>query len=205
MLARDAVITIIDFETTGTVAGFVSEPWQFGLVNLRSGVVDAATQLTGFIRIGERPFSPHAPATWMQHFDAIHSAPPLAQLWPVLHPRLNADAICGHAVGTEKKILRTIAPLHRQGLWIDTLKLVRLAFPDWPSHTLEDVAERLDLKRRVNTMCPGRGAHDALFDAVATAALLEHLIKLDGWQDATIESLAAARPKAYHAQLQRRR
>jgi DNA polymerase III epsilon subunit-like protein len=198
MLARDADITILDFETTGVVESFPAEPWQFGMVSLRNGVVDASSQFTGFIRVGERPFSPHAPGTWMQHLDEISSAPRLAMLWPQFQPRLRCDAIAAHSIGTEKKILRMIAPLHEHGPWIDTLKLARLAFPDWPSHTLEDVVARIGLHARVAAICPDRAAHDALFDAVAAAVLLEYFLKLEGWGDATVDALASASPRAYH-------
>lgn len=205
MLAREATITIIDFETTGTVAGHASEPWQFGLVSFRNGTVEAASRFTGFIRVGERPFSPHAPGTWLHHLDEIAAAPPLANWWPQLRPRLEADALAGHNIGTEKKILRQLAPLHRHGPWIDTLKLARLAFPDWESHALEDVTEKLDLQSRVAELCPGRAAHDALFDAVATAVLLEHLLAFPEWRDATVESLVSVSPRDYHARTGARR
>ena len=205
MLARDAVITVIDFETTGVVEGFAAEPWQFGIVRLRDGRVDASSFFTGFIRIGERPFSPHAPGMWMQHLGEIRTAPPLANWWPKFQPHLRCDAMAAHSIGTEKKILRSLAPLHDHGLWIDTLKLARLAFPDWKSHTLEDVIAKLDLLPRIAKLCPGRASHDALFDAVAAAVLLEHLLAFPAWRDATVDALAAVRPKAYHAQQRTRR
>jgi len=200
MRAREADITVIDFETTGVVAGFASEPWQFGLVRLRRGVVDPASQYSGFMRVGERPFSPHAPGAWLQHLDAIAAAPDPASLWPGLRPHLQGDALAAHSIGTERTILKQIAPLHRHGPWIDTLKLARLAFPGWTSHTLEDITTRLGLHPRVAGFCPGRAPHDALFDAVAAAVLLEYFLALEGWGDATIDALVSVRPKTYHAQ-----
>lgn len=203
MRAREATITILDFETTGVVEGFPAEPWQYGLVQLRRGGVDPASQLTGYIRVSGRPFSPHAPGTWLQHLDEIASAPTLANCWPRLRPHLGGDALAAHSVGTEKKILRHLSPLHRHGPWIDTLKLVRLAFPDWPSHTLEDVVAGLGLHTRVASLCPGRAAHDALFDAVAAAVVLERLLTLEGWGEATVDALASAHPRAFHARRSR--
>ncbi len=200
MLAREATLSVFDFETTGVVEDFAAEPWQFGIVEMRGGIIVAESQSAGFMRVGERPFSPHAPGTWMQHLDEIAAAPSRVDWWPHFEQRLHCDAIVAHSVGTEKKILRHIAPLHRHGPWIDTLKLSRLAFPDWKSHALEDAIPKLGLLASVREICPGRAPHDALFDAVAAAVLLEHLLTLDGWHDATVEALAAARPRAYHAQ-----
>jgi DNA polymerase III epsilon subunit-like protein len=81
------------------------------------------------------------------------------------------------------------APLHRFGPWIDTLRLVRKAWPHLASAALEDVVMGLGLRPRVEALCPGLAAHDALFDAVACGLLLEHFLALPGWQDVTVRAL----------------
>ena len=40
-----------------------------------------------------------------------------------------------------------------------------------------DLIVMLDLKQRVDALCPGREAHDALYDATASLVLLEYLIE----------------------------
>ena len=194
--ATDADIVVIDFETTGTVQGHRSEPWQVGMVHLRSGRIDTDSLWTSFIRVGSRPFSPHAPGNWMGHLDEIAKAPTLHDLWPTLHKRLGAaDAVAAHAVPTERTLLRRAAPLHRFPVWVDTLTVARFLFPDAPSHTLEDLTKALELDGRVRRLCPGRAAHDALYDAVAAAALLEHCLALPGWDQVTLSALAGVRAK----------
>ena len=84
-----------------------------------------------------------------------------------------------------------MAPMHRFGPWIDTLKIARKAWPECPSYALEDLIEILGLRQRIETLCPGRGAHDALYDAVASAVLLEHLIEQPEWNGATVGELAS--------------
>jgi DNA polymerase III subunit epsilon len=49
----------------------------------------------------------------------------------------------------------------------------------------------LGLKPEVDALCPARSAHDALYDAVASAMLLEHLLKQPGWSDISVGELAA--------------
>ena len=49
----------------------------------------------------------------------------------------------------------------------------------------------LGLKRRVETLCPKRKAHDALYDAVASAMLLEHLVEQPGWGNVTVAELVS--------------
>ena len=39
MKARDVCLTVLDFETTGAVAGHPDEPWQVGMVELQAGRV----------------------------------------------------------------------------------------------------------------------------------------------------------------------
>ena len=36
MMARDAILTVLDFESTGAVRGYADEPWQVGLVELKA-------------------------------------------------------------------------------------------------------------------------------------------------------------------------
>jgi DNA polymerase III epsilon subunit-like protein len=84
-----------------------------------------------------------------------------------------------------------MAPMHRLGIWIDTLRIARKVWPGCPSYALEDLIVMLDLKERVDKVCPGREAHDALYDAVASAALLEHLLAQPEWCNVTVYELAS--------------
>ena len=47
MQASDAIITIIDFESTGSVDGLPDEPWQVGLVRFEQGRENAHDGLIG--------------------------------------------------------------------------------------------------------------------------------------------------------------
>jgi DNA polymerase-3 subunit epsilon len=194
MRARDAIITVLDFETTGVVRGWPDEPWQIGLVAVRGAEVDAATGWTSFLRVGDRPFSPSAPGAHARHRAALAAAPGLPALWPALRGRLASGPLAAHHAAVERRVLRRALPLHRLGPWIDTLKLARLAYPELPSHTLEDLAEGLGLADDARTLCPGRGPHDALYDAFACALLLAHLLRRPGWDRASVDALARAAP-----------
>ena len=55
---------------------------------------------------------------------------------------------------------------------------------------LDEVTAALGLNARIASCCPGRGAHDALFDAIACAVLLEHFLALPGWEHVTVDALA---------------
>jgi DNA polymerase-3 subunit epsilon len=114
----------------------------------------------------------------------------MADLWPAWRPWLEDRPLAAHNIGTERKFLRRAAPLHRFGPWIDTLKLARHARPDLAGHALADVCAALGLVARVRDFCPGRDWHDALFDAFASALVLEHCLALPGWENVSIEALA---------------
>ena len=188
--ARNACFAAVDFETTGSVAGFAVEPWQIGVVRLRGGRVSAGESYESLVRVGDRPFNPRAPGRHAQIRDVLAAAPTAAELWPEWSRWLTGAPLVAHNAGTERTVLARLAPLHRLGPWIDTLALVRRAYPALASKALDEVTGALELSARVQALCPGRGPHDALYDAFACAAVLEHLLQLPGWERVTVEALA---------------
>lgn len=192
MAIFDAGITVLDFETTGSVRGFPNEPWQIGMVTLSGGKVDRESMFESLLQVEpNRPFNPHAPGRHAVLRDEISAAPIPQEVWPRIKSRLTEFPLCAHNVATEKKFTRAMAPMHRFGIWIDTLRIARKAWPGCASYALEDLAVTLDLKPKVEDLCPGRTAHDALYDAVASAVLLEHLLQQPGWGDITVGELAS--------------
>jgi DNA polymerase III epsilon subunit-like protein len=164
-------------------------------------------QYSTLLRVGARPFNPHAPGRHRLLREEMACAPRLHDLWPEVHPWLIGCPLAAHNAATERKMLQQAAPLHRFGPWIDSLKLVRVAYPELPSHRMEDVLEILNLMDRVRECCPDREPHDALFDAAGCAALLEHLLHLPGWEQLTVEALTRARPRTFrrHVRARKRR
>lgn len=187
--AREACLAAIDFETTGSVAGYAVEPWQVGIVRLRAGRICPQECFESLLRVGDRPFNPRAPGRHAQLRTQLAEALPAASQWPDLAAWVTGVPLVAHNAGTERGVLSRLAPLHRFGPWIDTLALVRRTYPGLASSALPDVTEALGLAPRVRALCPERGAHDALYDAFACAALLEHFLALPGWEHVTIEAL----------------
>ena len=189
MQLNESTLCVLDFESTGVVAGYPNEPWQIGLVILRDGVVDAASNWEQFMRIdATRPFNLHAPGRHAQLRDMLADAPIREKLLPRLRKYLKADARVAHNCSTEQKMLRMIAPMHSFDPWIDTLKLAREAWPGLASYALESLVETLQLKERIEMLVVDRTAHDALYDAVAAAVLLERLCN-DGWGNISLQSV----------------
>ena len=186
----DAEITVLDYESTGSLTGYANEPWQIGMVSLKAGRVDSGSMLESLLRVdANRPFNPHAPGRHTVLRDEISEAPTQQELWPQIKHRLSNLPLCAHNVATEKKFTRAAAPMHKFGPWIDTLRISRKVWPDCASYALEELIMTLDLKHRVETLCPKRMAHDALYDAVASAMLLEHLLEQPGWGNITVAEL----------------
>lgn len=79
--------------------------------------------------------------------------------------------------------------MHQFGPWIDTLRIARKAWPDCSSYALEDLIAVLGLQQRVDEFCRDRRAHDALYDAVASAMLLSHLLEHPDWKSITLAEL----------------
>jgi len=192
MAIFNAGITVLDFESTGSMHGFENEPWQIGMVSLSGGRIDPGSMFESLLRVDiNRPFNPHAPGRHALLRDEIARAPRPHDLWPHIMPRLTEHPLCAHNAATERKFVRAMAPMHRFGLWIDTLRIARRVWPGCPSYALEDLIVMLDLKERIDALCPGREAHDALYDAVASAALIEHLLGHPEWRNVTVYELAS--------------
>ncbi len=191
MAISNAEITVLDYESTGSLNGFPNEPWQIGFVALKQGKIDSGSLFESLLRVdSDRPFNPYAPGRHAILRAEIAAAPTPHQLWPQIMSCLTRSPLCAHNVATEKKFIRAMAPMHQFGLWIDTLKIARKAWPGCTSYALEDLIVMLDLQPRVEWLCPGRTAHDALYDAVASATLLEHLLEQPEWGRVTIGELA---------------
>ena len=200
MRAVETDIVAIDFEATGVVGEWPDEPWQVGMIRIRHGKIMTAPTFESLLQVGDRPVSPYATGRYNQYRYELLEAPRLTELWPQLRSWWFGSALAAHNVATEKKFIRQAAPLHRAGPWIDTLKLMRVAYPNLISHKLEDLLAELEFIEDVQRICPGREAHDAIFDAAGCALLLVHLLQQDGWTDATIDDLAGAHPNSYYQQ-----
>ncbi len=188
MLIRETTVTVLDFETTGSVPGFDTEPWQVGAVALVNGQVAPAQTFESLIRVdANRPFNAYAPGKHHQFRDKIAAAPGVSSVWKHLKTLATDRPLAAHNAAVEKKFLRKMAPMHRFGPWVDTLALARQAWPNAPGHKLEDLIAGLDLTGRLRELCPNRDAHDALYDAFACAVLLEHILMLPGWGELTID------------------
>lgn len=187
MLIRETPLTVIDFETTGSVPGFDTEPWQVAAVVLKNGRVDPRQTFESLVRVDiNRPFNAYAPGKHHKLREEIAAAPEVYKVWRKLEGWVTGCPLAAHNVAVEKKFLRQMAPMHRFGPWIDTLTLARQAWPEAPSHKLEDLIAGLKLETRIRELCMRGDAHDALYDAVACAVLLEHLLTQPGWEQLAI-------------------
>ena len=198
MRALDAEMIVLDFETTGSVAGYAVEAWQLGMVTIKKGEIVRDSAYSQLLRVGERPFNPNAPGKHHALREELQIAPPLPELWGALSNWWLGKPLVAHNTGTERKFVKQTAPMHKIGPWIDTLKLVRLAYPDLPSHALDEVIEALSLRKTLRGFTGPLEPHDALYDAFASAVLLLHLLGLPNWENARIEDLVSARPVAYY-------
>lgn len=176
---ENKTLVAIDFETTGLVPGWPSEPWQIGLCRF-STAPDAPPPVcfSAFLHVPRtRPFNAFAPGRHSLLRDELDAAPSLEEIWDDVSPRLSADALVAHNIGTERTILRKTAPLSRLGPWVDTLAISRRMLPGRASYALEDLVPELGLQDWVKTVAPpGTGPHDALYDAIACAALLRRFV-----------------------------
>lgn len=188
--ANKIIYTAIDFETTGTVAGWDNKPWQIGMCEV-FGEGRVGRTYSSFLEIDlNRPFNEYAPGRHAQIREVLAESPGLPEIWDVVSPWLVQKPLIAHNIGTERTILRSAAPLSHLGPWIDTLKLSRYVYPNLRSYALEDLIVLLELKEKIDTFCPNLAPHDALYDAVACGQLFLHFLSLPGWESVAIEDLS---------------
>jgi DNA polymerase III epsilon subunit-like protein len=184
----EITFTVLDFETTGTVKGFECLPWQLGAVTatLQKGLLDAPTFDTLMRVPMDHRFSGRAPGRHAQLRAEIATAPTAQALWQPLHAALATTIPVAHNAATERNVLARLAPMTHYPYWLDTLRLVRKAYPTLTSYALDDIIPVLGLEAHLRHLVPGRDPHDAYYDAVACALLLLHLLALPGWRELTL-------------------
>ncbi|MBR4675141.1 MAG: hypothetical protein IKP00_11810 [Victivallales bacterium] len=189
MRLEDAKVVALDFETTGQVKGQQNLPWQIGMVRMRKGKVVSEEGFSRYLRVpADYHFSPYTPGRWAEMREELAQCNSLVQEWPEVSTWLEGAVLVAHNVPTERKMLRQAFPMHEFGPWIDTLRIARLTYK-LESYALSDLLETLSLKQRVDEICHGLAPHDAFYDAVGCACLLEHLCTTN-WGEWSVELLS---------------
>jgi DNA polymerase-3 subunit epsilon len=191
---RDAIFTAIDFESAGTARGRTDAPVQVGMGSwsLETNIHDP---FVSFLQCAHD-------ITWAAQkvhgitTSDLREAPSLLSLWPVLKRHLGRGPVVAHGHGTEKRFLRTF-PGHAFGPWIDTLQLARAAWPAQKSHSLGDLCTSLGLTTFAEH-APDKTWHDALYDALASLALLHHLVREFDLGDQPVEVLLKPDTSVWH-------
>jgi len=194
-LLRDLRFTAIDFESAGAARGRTDTPVQVGLA-CWSAAAGHHDPFVSYLKSDQ-------PVAWSARkvhgiTDAhLIGAPALLALWPELKSRLAGAVVVAHGKGTEKRFLRAF-PGHGFGPWIDTLLLARAAWPELPDHSLGALADARGLTAGVSALVPGRKWHDALYDAVASLALLADLIETFDLADRPLDTLLHPDTSTWH-------
>jgi DNA polymerase III epsilon subunit-like protein len=189
MKAIEKQIVVIDFECTGVVEGYQNEPWQVSMVLLNGGKIDIDYSFNSLCRVGDRPFNPNAPGDYHKLRQQISDAPAIQDIWPELKSWWLGRTLAAHNIGTEKTLIESLAPMHNVGPWLDSLRMSRIAYPELKSHKLEDLIDSLGISDQLATYCPVEKWHDAYFDTIACALLLEHLLSLEHFNNLSVAEI----------------
>ena len=195
MLIREANFSAIDFESAGAERGKTDTPIQVGIASwsLANG---NRNPFTSYLHT-EQPILWSAQKVHGITTAHLAEAPTLLSLWPEIKARLGGAVIVAHGKGTEKKFLRAF-PGHGFEPWIDTLLLARTAWPELPGHSLGALCKTFGLSGKISALVPEKNWHDALFDAVASLVLLEHLIGLYRLADQPLDLLLHPDTSRWH-------
>lgn len=172
---RNTSFVVIDFETT-TPTGHRPEPVEVAVLTLRlrGDRLLESDRFTALIRPPE-----HAPLT---PFDTqqtgitaamLAAQPDAATVLAELDARLDDPPylLVAHNAPTEAGILhdyRTACPQLATTGFLDTVRLARIAYPDLPSHRLDELIHHLRLRRSA-------GRHRAMPDVELTAEVFRRI------------------------------
>ncbi len=194
-LVRQCRFTAIDFESAGAARGRTDSPVQLGLASW-SAEIGHFDPFVSYLHTDQ-------PIQWAARKihgigpEQLADAPSLLSLWPDLKKRLAGAVVVAHGKGTEKRFLRAF-PGHGFGPWVDTLLIARAAWPDLPDHSLGALCGSHGLTADIQALVPGKSWHDALFDAVASLALLAFLIKNHPLADQPVATLYQPDTSRWH-------
>ena len=197
MNTADAIFTAIDFESAGAQPGRTDVPVQIGMATMKGTTIGKDSLFCSYLK-ADQPITWSARKVHGIRDQDIEDAPTLTTLWPTVRDALSGRLLVAHGSGTEKRFLRAF-PFHGFGPWIDTLKVAHAAWPDAEGHSLEVLVLMSGLKAEVDSLCPTRRWHDALYDAVASLVLLRHVIVECNLYHQSIESLIDPDRTSYFA------
>lgn len=191
-------IHVIDFEGNQR-CGII----EYGVVTLQGNVVtDTRTRLCqAQAAIAAQDVRHHG----IRNMDTERCAP-FAEEWDYFIGLRKSGPLCAHHATVENMLLKSIWAYPSQspdflrvgqtcsdwGPWIDTCRLFQMIYPDLESYKLAALIAGFGLqdvlRQHAAAYCPaGRNKyHCALYDAIASALLLQHVLALPGYGAATI-------------------
>lgn len=196
---RECEFVAIDFESAGTIKGGTDVPVQVGWAVWKPGEDRIRDTFRSYLA-SDRPITWAARDTHGISDADLEGAPVFGTLWPQVRVALEGRVVVAHGAGTEKRFLRAF-PMHRFGPWVDTVRLSRAAAPGLGGYSLEEVGAHFGVVGEVRGYCGGLDWHDALFDAVASLAVVRKLVLGRGLEDEPIDLLVAPDTGAYYARL----
>lgn len=194
-------IHVIDFEGSRQ-SGVV----EYGLVTLQNGeIVDSQTRICA-------PKGTISDMDQVQHGISEGIASGRATFekeWLLFAALRESGAFCAHNAVVEEDFLRGVWPAPRTspdfsdperqaaswGPWLDTLHIYRQVYPQIESHKLQFLIETFDMQKmldqQASVICPPERSryHCALYDALASALLLQRLSEEPELKDASLRWL----------------
>ncbi|MGB0723503.1 MAG: PolC-type DNA polymerase III, partial [Gammaproteobacteria bacterium] len=190
----ELVYTVFDTETTGldTSSDQIISIGGLRVVNGRPLQNEVFEQL---IDPG-KPISRESIAVHGISEDMVRGKPDLTVVLPEFHRFAEDTVLVGHNVAFDMSILQRVqgeAGVSFDAPVLDTLLLSAVVYPERGEHSLEKIAERFGI--------PVVGRHTAVGDAIVTAQVFLHLVKL--LQDQGINTLGEALKAAQQTYLAR--
>lgn len=198
MIFNNHTVHVIDFEGS-TQCGII----EYGVATLEKGkLVGTHTRLCqakGKIAVADSKMHGIKGAD-------VEDLPPFSSEWELFSTLRQTGPLAAHYAAVENRLLKQEWPYPSEspdfinpkkiaidwGPWIDTCQLYRLVYPQLESYKLSDLIAQFELQTLLDQVAQEHAPikrcryHCALYDALASALLLQHLGQLPGYENITL-------------------
>lgn len=165
------IISVIDFETTGTTENAQAEIIELGRCDIDTASMRIVSRKTMLVR-PKNQIPPEAMAVHHITKQMVDDKPHLRDVWDEFWDRL-PPMVAAHNADFEKHFAKDL-----KAEWICTYKCSRIIWPDAPSHSNQTLRYWLNLDKNNDFESElAEPPHRALPDAYVTAFLLMELLR----------------------------
>jgi DNA polymerase III epsilon subunit-like protein len=119
----------------------------------------------------------------------VQDKPKFEEIRVELESFLANKILVAHNAKVEQRVLRLKIPTYDPPAILDTLKFAKTLYPQYPKHNLDELIEKLHLKKKLKKISVKWSRHSAYYDSLAAAYAFLHMVHEMFPQGCTLKDL----------------